>query len=743
MLISLLLASVLPADLPPVPPAVNELLEASCFRCHSGEKPKGGLDLEIVVEDGAEAEIDDWRQIIHVLRSGEMPPEEEPGPTAEARATAISRLQQWSRKLLENRPENPGTVAAQRLSRNELRATLRDLTSIEIDVNRHLPADPSSDGFDNQGAALSLSPMVIERLFRIAEEVALSAVMSPQRGSTPATGYEIDQLSISGQGRVRSDHAYFWSGGSASCQHFFPRTGTYQIAVEGWGQQAGADPVRFGIKVDDQRVDIAEFPETQEAPGTRIITTRITRGSRQISANFFNDYYRPEHPDPGQRDRNAALVSIKISGPEEGLEPTEFQKQALKGQGDPVAKLRDGMRSWLPRFWRRPVQEQEIAQLVSTARSAATDPQNAESLLRAALIASIVSPRFMLRTEPDPAEVGSGTIRPLNGFEIATRLSYFLWGTTPDEELLRSAGDGELDQLEGIRQQTARLLADPRSRSLATEFATQWLRIRDLEDRQPDQKLFPGTGKKLLNNMRTETIELFDHVLRNHRPIAELIDSSYTFVNQRLSRHYQISGIKGEPFQKVTVEQPRGGGLLSQGSVLLATSTRQRTSPVLRGKWILEVLLDDAPPPPPPGAGTLPLPGEAGAELPLRQQLELHRREPNCSICHRRMDALGFSLERFNAVGKYREGEIDDRGELPDGSVIQGVEDLRSIISKSPGFRRSLAKSLFVYALGRSLTDEDARALYRLESRLEVDPTLPDLIDEIVSLEAFRKRKVP
>ena len=743
MLAPLLLAATLTADLPPLPSQVNDVIESNCVRCHSGEKPKGGLDLKLVLEDGAEAEIDDWKEIVHVLSSGEMPPEDEPGPTAADRAQAISHLQQWSRRLLENRPENPGTVAARRLSRSELRKTLRDLTGIDIDVKRHLPADPSSDGFDNQGASLSLSPMIIERLFRIAEETAISAVMLPQGETAPTRRYEIDQFFVTGQGRVQSDHAYFWSGGSATSQHFFPRAGTYQIAIEAWGQQAGADPVRFGIKVDDQRIGIVDFPETRGSPGRRVIKTKIKQGSQQISASFFNDYYRPEHPDPQQRDRNAALVSIEISGPEEGLEPTDFQKKALQGQGDPVVRLGNGIRRWLPRFWRRPVNDKEVDQLVATAQLAATDPTSAESLLRAALITAIVSPRFILRTEPDPRDASSGTIRNLNGFEIATRLSFFLWGTTPDEELLKSAAEGDLDHLDGIREQTTRLLTDPRSRSLAREFATQWLRIRDLDDRQPDQKIFPGTGKNLLNYMRTETIELFDHVLRNHRPIEELIAAPYTFVNQRLSRHYGIPGVRGEQFQKIEVKEPRGGGLLSQGSVLLTTSTRQRTSPVLRGKWILEVLLDDAPPPPPPGAGTLPLPGEAGADLPLREQLELHRREPTCSICHRRMDALGFSLERFNAVGNYREGKIDDQGELPDGSLIMGVEDLRSIISKSAGFRRSLAKNLFVYALGRGLTDGDARALFRLESRLQVDPTLSDLIDEIVSLEGFRMRKVP
>jgi len=743
LLAPLLLAATLTADLPPLPSQVNDLIESNCIRCHSGDKPKGGLDLEVVLEDGADANLEDWRKIQLVLNSGEMPPEGEKAPTPSDRGQAISNLQHWVRQLLEARPEDPGAVGARRLSRSELRETLRDLTGIDIDVNRHLPADPSSDGFDNQGGALSLSPMIVERLFRIAEEVALSAVILPQADEVPSTRYEIDHLTISGQGRVAADHAFFSSRGGASTQHFFPATGTYKIVIEGWGQQAGDEPVRFGVKVANQRVGIAEFPETRRSPGIRVIETRVQQGSHPVSANFFNDYYRPEHPDPAQRDRNAALLSIEISGPEEGLEATGFQKMALKGEGDAVDRLSSGIRQWLPRFWRRPVTDIEVDALVSTAQRAATDPTSAEALLRASLVAAIVSPRFLLRTEPDPSDVTSGSIRTLNGFEIATRLSFFLWGTTPDKELMEAAEHGDLDQIDGIRRHAARLLVDSRSRSLSREFATQWLRIRDLGERVPDQKIFPGIGKNLLKDMRTETIELFDHVLRNRRPIQELIDASYTFVNQRLSKHYGLAPLQGGKFRKVEIGDSRGGGLLSQGSILLTTSTRQRTSPVLRGKWILEVLLDDPPPSPPPGAGTLPQPGEPGADLPLREQLEIHRREPACSICHRRMDALGFSLERFNAVGEYRQGEVDDRGELPDGELIAGVRDLRTIVARSDGFSRSLAKNLLTYALGRGVTDADARALLRLETRLRADPTIGDLIDEIVSLGAFRMRKVP
>ncbi|MGE4618288.1 MAG: DUF1592 domain-containing protein [Planctomycetota bacterium] len=727
-------------DLPPVPAAIATLLETNCIECHSGEKPKAGLDLEIVLEDGPHAELEDWRLIERVISSGEMPPEDEPAPTSSLREEVTTQIQNWTREILRSLPEKPGSVATRRLSRTELRNSIRDLTGVEIDIHRHLPADPSSDGFDNQGG--SVSPTFIERLFRIAEEVSLSAVIRTEENSNLSSLYPVDLFTLTGSGRVFSDSAFFSSQGSASSDHFFPRTGSYHIHIKGWGQQAGDQPVRFRIQVGDQKSQVIQFPETRNLPGIRTIKGHFSSGIQTIRASFINDYYKPDHPDPDQRDRNAALVSFTVEGPEEGLEPTSFQKSALAGTGTATERLARGIKNWLPLFWREPVSTSQQLKLIEAAKTAAFDPESAESLLRSALITALVSPRFILRIEKDPTTAISGTIRNLTGYELATRLSYFLWSTTPDRALLDAAERGELDTKEGLLAQTRRLLSDARSRSLATDFATQWLRIRDLADRKPDGKIFPLFDQRLLSSMKAETIHFFDHVLRHRLPLDDLINASYTFSNQRLARHYGFKGVRGNKMQRVEIQHPRGGGLLSQGSILLATSTHQRTSPVLRGKWLLEVLLDAAPPPPPPGAGALPLPGEAGADLPLRQQLKLHRREPSCSICHRRMDALGFAMEKFDATGRYREEDVDDRGELPDGSILDGLDDLRLTVSKSTGFRRSIASQLLTYALGRGLVDDDASAVARLLQKLETEPTIPALIEEIVLLEAFRRRWV-
>ncbi|OUU21540.1 MAG: hypothetical protein CBC13_08760 [Planctomycetia bacterium TMED53] len=726
---------------PSFPEGVVAGFEAHCYRCHSGDQVKGGFDLEIVVEDGAKGDPADWQTLLNVLRSGEMPPADEKGPGPHQRQALIDTLDAWQRHQLSLLPESAGSVPPRRLSRTELKRTLKDLTGVVIDVDRHLPADASSAGFDNQGG--HLSPGFVEQLFRIGEEVARAAVISPEDEGTPKKIYSAADLETSGGIRKEGDHVYFFSRGSAKTDYQFPRRGTYRFTVRGWGKQAGPDAVAFRLNVGPQIKETLTFPETRAQPGERTVELRVQQGLRPVSLTFINDYFRPEDPNPSQRDRNGAIRELIIEGPLEGLSPTPFQKFALKGGGTPKQKLKRGMSRWLPRFWRQEVSNEQLKEMVDLSIRASAVDSPAEELLRSALIAAIVSPRFILRTEPDPAKLKPGAVRKLNDYELATRLSYFLWGTCPDDALLDLAKKGKLDEPAQLIEVTRRMLADPRSKVLAEDFATQWLRIRDLKERAPDRKIFPGFRNVLLDDMQKETVLFFDHILRKDRPIRELLYADYSFLNGRLARHYGLPGQRGEGHQKVQINTPRSGGLISHGSVLLASSTRQRTSPVLRGKWVLEVLLDDAPPPAPPGAGNLPAPGESGSDLSLREQLEVHRRDPACATCHRRMDAIGFAMERFDAVGRYRGGMIDTKGKLPDGTQIDGPGELRDFVKNELGFRRSLVSHLMTYALGRGLNSADIPAVSRLTRNLKAESTLQDLIEAIVLTDAFRKREVP
>ncbi len=354
-----------------------------------------------------------------------------------------------------------------------------------------------------------------------------------------------------------------------------------------------------------------------------------------------------------------------------------------------------------------------------------------EQRLRIAVTAILVSPHFLFRIEP------AGD-RDLDDFELASRLSYFLWSSMPDDELFALARKGEVRP--NLREQARRMLRDPRASSLAENFATQWLQISRIDSVTPDPGRFPGVTRALLEDMRTETILLFDAVLREDRSVWELLDGEFTFVNERLAKHYGLPGVRGERMRRVR----RRGGVLAHASVLTATSNPTRTSPVKRGKWILESLLDEPPPPPPPGLDGLKDDGKHVEGLTLRQRFEQHRKDPMCAACHATMDALGFGLENYDAVGRWRERDgslpVDATGKLPDGRSFDGPAGLRAILKQDPAFPRSLSKHMLTYALGRGVADADERALGRLVKALQRTPTLRRLVEEIVTLEAFTRR---
>ncbi|MCL4209321.1 MAG: DUF1592 domain-containing protein, partial [Phycisphaerales bacterium] len=361
-----------------------------------------------------------------------------------------------------------------------------------------------------------------------------------------------------------------------------------------------------------------------------------------------------------------------------------------------------------------------------------------ESRVRTAVTAMLVSPRFLYRPEPS-----SGRPRDLDGYELATRLSYFLWSSGPDEELLKAAGSGELNSPQGLEQHATRLLADPRSIALAENFATQWLQIRDLPQRSPDPARFPGVDASLLSAMQAETILLFDAVLRENRSVRDLLACDFTFLNERLARHYGIPGVRGEHMRRVRLPRGMTGGVIAHAGVLTATSNPTRTSPVKRGKWVLEALLDDAPPPPPPGADSFEAARDKTRARTVREVLAQHRADPNCSVCHRRMDALGFALEHFDPVGRYRATDsglpVDSLGELPDGRTLRGMDDLQKLLLTDQAYLRSLARHLLTYALGRGVMDADEPLVARLVEALEQEPTVASLVRAIVRSDAFRR----
>ncbi len=741
----------------------EKFAETHCLRCHDAETEKGAVNLTALLssarEGKFEADLFDWRSVRQQLRDRTMPPardadDEAITPPDEAEVDAALR---WLNRELATAiaalPEEAGTVTARRLNRRELMHSLRDITGLEVDLERRLPPDDVGDGFDHIGDVLGLPPMFLEKWIAIAEEVARDAVIVPDEARVPERTWRGSDLNRTGRGQEVAGGQLLWSNGAVSVRHRFPRTGTYRLAFKAYGVQAGPEVVKLALEVGREEKRVFEVPAVRTSPQSYELELSIPRGPRRVGVRFLNDYFQPNHPDRSQRDRNAAILSITIQGPLEGLEPTAFQRQFWEEE-PPSSQWRRHLATAIPsllrQIWRRPASPEQVTEILDLVGRATPPGAPVSAYLRTALVASLASPRFLIRMENDPEELRPGTIRNLDRFERATRLAYFLWGTTPDLELLRLAEEGELDSVTGVRRTAQRMLKDERASSISQAFVPQWLQFSHLSSLRPDRKLFPAVGPKLLEDFQKETIALFEYVRRENRSIWELIDGDYSFLNVRLANHYGLEDLEGlspQRLRRVTIDSPRGGGLLSQGSLLTATSSPTRTSPTLRGKWLLETLLDAPPPAAPPGAGTLPEAGQPGSELSLRQQLEKHRDEPSCASCHVRMDALGFALEEFDAVGRWRPSlssdPVDARGELPDGRAVEGIADLRSLLRGDRGFLRALAKNLFVYAIGRGATEEDEPALERCIQRLSQEPTITALVDEIVGLDAFLRRRVP
>ncbi len=467
----------------------------------------------------------------------------------------------------------------------------------------------------------------------------------------------------------------------------------------------------------------------------------LAAGRQRIAATFLNDYYKPDDPDPGQRDRNLYVEWIELEGPVDVPIVSSFQRTELGGLRE--ANLAAALQKLATRAWRRPASDADVERLL--ALSPAKDAPFLR--LRTALVAILSSPRFLFRLEPDPPGLKPGSPRALDGWELAARLSYLVWSSTPDAELSDLAARGALGDDATLARELERMLADPRSGELVRGFALQWLELEPLARAAPDAARFPRFDDALRDSMRAETEAFVEAVLRERRPLGELLDADFSFVDERLARLYGIPGVRGSELRRVRVDRERRGGLLGQASVLTVTSNPTRTSPVKRGKWILEVLLDAPPPPPPPGVGVLEDTAKKLAEASLRERLELHRAKPECAVCHDRLDPLGLALENYDAIGAWRESEagkpIDSSGVLPDGRRIQGRAGLVSALLDDGALARSLARRLLVYALSRELGSDDERALRAMARDLGgPKTTLYDVLRAIVLSEPFRTTRV-
>ena len=723
---------------------VSPILSKTCQPCHNARLSSGELNLA-PFEDPASiaADREGWERILQKLRGGEMPPKGVTRPPQAAIDALIGYVEGEFEKADRLVKPDPGRVTLRRLNRNEYSNTVRDLLGVDFRAEADFPTDDSSYGFDTIGDVLSISPVLMEKYLSAAERIASTAV-----GVDPLP----EPVSIEAH---ESNHTLTRVNASATqTSHRIDFDADYAIRVHVAGARApAAPPLVLGVLVDGtllQRFPVDATPAKGAPQEQDIETPRLflAAGTHVIRAEFLDDAFGKTLSATQRYSlrTNRVPVTITITGPF----PTHVERRNRRKvfACDPNAGavcVQKTVAALARRAYRRPVTSAEVASLVKLVQLARAQGQTPEQGLQLAIQAMLVSPKFLFRAERDPGPAGVSSVHRISDLELASRLSYFLWSSMPDEPLLRAAELGTLRQPGVLHAQVKRMLADPKSSALAENFAGQWLELRNLALVDPDQRIYPDWGQDLRVAMETETRMFFDHALRENRPLSDFLDAKYTFLNERLATHYGINGVTGPEFRKVDLATDQRGGLLGQGSVLTLSSYGTRTSVVLRGKFILENILGTPPPPPPPDVPPLDE-AAVGTSASLRQQMEAHRTNPICAACHSKMDPLGFGLENYDGVGRWRtmDGKfpVDSSGTLPNGKSFSKPAELRSILMGDlPNFARCITEKMLTYALGRGLEPFDRRTVAEIGRKLAADQyQFQTVIYGIVDSVAFQMR---
>jgi hypothetical protein len=744
-----------------------ETIDIHCIDCHRGSGAEGGIDLRAVADVATLREVEPslLLAVRDRLRARDMPPPrvhvgEDPAPSDRPGEEEYRQAVDVLGELLGARAATAGVpdVVLRRLNRHELGNAIEAVFGVRVDVSG-LPADDVGHGFDHLGEVLATSPLLFEKLVDLAEEVARRVVFDPETAQPEvrvAKGSDLSGGRSRGAGRVLSTR------GRVQATFDVPRPGRYRAEFLLGGQQAGDEAVRFELRRGPASVSRVDVPAPMDRPVTEGFEFEHADAAVELSASFLNDFYRKRTADDPGEDRNAFVAEIRLVGPLDPPQPGDLQRALaarLRDEDRRVAVAR-ASRWLLERCWGRRIESEEALRLAdrliaATPTVASTEGGSSRAALMQTLVVyAIASPEFLFRIESPRSgvEPGSDGSVPLDGYAVAGRLAAFLKGGIPDEALIASARSGRLDTERGILREVERLLRQGGARSLGERFATQWLHIDGVERLEPDPDRFGEIPDALLADMREETVLVFEELVERDRPITDLFRQSSSWWTPELARHYGLDpvalGLDDSGFARVDLDEtmlPQAGlGVLRHASILLATSNPTRTSPVKRGKWVMESLLDCPPPPAPPGAPQLPDPDEDRAEgESLRRMLEIHRQDPDCASCHVRMDAIGFALEPLDAVGRWRtvsDGHaVDAAAILPNGRRIDGPADLRDVIVEDPALLRSFGKHLMVYALGRGLEWRDEPVLDDLVRVLQARPTVRAAIEFIVLHDVFRR----
>lgn len=729
---------------------IQPLIKKYCYSCHQGEMTKGGVVLDAYKDEASlAADRATWKKVFDNVNGDLMPPaDKDPLEDAE-RELLLGWLETKILAVNCNGPKDPGRVTIRRLNRAEYNNTVKDLLGIDFKPADDFPADDVGYGFDNIGDVLTLPPLLFEKYLAAADKIVKAAIVDPD--TKPGKIYLAREM----QHTLGGSHGDGWnlnSNGEVFQEHEFPKNGEYEFVITAFGQQAGPDLPKMALRIDGKEAKDWTIKAKDDAPETVQTKVKVLAGKFKVAAAFTNDFYDKDNPDPRKRDRNLVVVKVEIKGPlgvaDDNL-PESHQRvipmKVTAGNRATVAKT--VIRNFASKAFRRPATDDEVSRLLALVTLAEKEGDSWERGIQLACQAVLVSPNFLFKVELDPESGKStGPVYPISDYELATRLSYFLWSSLPDEELLQAAKSGTLRKFGTLDAQVKRMLKDERSQALIENFAGQWLQLRMLSQIKPDPKRFPNFTPELAADMRRETELFLAHIIREDKSIVDLLDANYTFLNERLAKHYGMSTVSGDEFRKVSLTDGKRGGLLGQASILTVTSNPTRTSPVKRGKWILENLLDSPPPAPPPGVPEL---DDAKQKLTgsLRQKMEQHRENPSCASCHQRMDPLGFGLENYDAIGGWRDKDeeftIDASGELPGGETFKSPGELRAILKKrETEFRDCVTEKLLTYALGRGVEFEDQCTVSAISSAVaKQNNRFSALVLEIVRSDAFQKRR--
>ena len=767
------------ADPAILPEDLTAVVGRYCVVCHSDQLLTGNLTLQgfDVAEATADAEVAE--KMIRKLRLGMMPPPGMPRPGGDTLATLVETLEDVIDQAAAATPNSPGTRRFQRLNRSEYERVIRDLLGLDVDAERWLPGDRFLRTYDTWSDVQIQAATTLEAYLSAAEDLSRMAIGVGDQLPPPAPVNYLVPVEVSQHAWDRVEGAPYGTRGGTVVLHYFPVTGEYVFSLEtGLGRATG--PADVDITIDGEPVVVLGLPVVAGVPGAspdiRSEPIFVRAGQRQVSVAFirnmdgpYEDLLSPHNwsaPGVGARGGGWAnhgitglphLTGFAIDGPynpapgeASGDERSrELIFSCYPSIPDEELSCAESILSRLAReAYRRPLTAEDLTGLMSFYE----DGRDFELGIRRALQAILSSPSFIFRLERQPEGLGQGDTYALNDGDLAARLSFFLWGVGPDGELLELAEKGKLNDRGVLEEQVLRMLADPRSESLATRFAPQWLRLDDLALKRPRPEAFPDFSRAVAVSMRRETELLFDYLVREDRSFFELFTADYTFVNEPLARHYGIPGAGWDnEFERVSISDPNKLGILGHGSVLTVTSYDERTSPVVRGKWVMEVILGSPPPPPPPNVPTLDATSAAGESriLTTRERLEIHRASPTCNACHQFMDPIGLALDNFDAVGRWR---VRDENAVPlnteskfyDGTVISSPVDLRAVILQRPEqVVRNFINNLFGYAIGRRPGYLDQPTVRVIERKAKAnDYRMSSFIVGVVQSDAFRMRQV-